>query len=159
MAREAADFHSGPARSVDVAPPEVPDPLLTRARIWFHTNDEDKNDDSRVTVTIFQRDRNSPIAVLSGNFGTLRDHSDFGPVALMMLRTIGWLSLTSIGEPPVQVEIALDHLGTSFLIGEDTWHFGFLLDLEFADGGHLFAMDNDVALDYARENKLRFPIS
>ena len=65
MARGHADFHSGPARSVDVTPPEDPIPVLSHARIWFHTNDDDKNDDSRVTVTVFQKDRNSPIAVLS----------------------------------------------------------------------------------------------
>ena len=55
----------------------------------------------------------------------------------MLLMPIDQRSLKSS-----QVEIALDHVGTSFLIPEDTWRFGFLLDLGLSDGSHLFSMDN-----------------
>jgi hypothetical protein len=152
MAPGPVDVHSGPARTIDPLPPI--DPVLSCARIWFHTNDDDKNEDSRVTVTVFQEDRNSPIAVLSGTFGLLGDHSDLGPVALVMFRT-----MSRGGFKSAQVEIALDHVGSSFLIPDDTWRFGFLLDLRFSDGGHLFASDDGVVLNYSQGNMRRFPIA
>ena len=71
-----------------------------------------------------------------------------------MLRPIGQQKLRS-----GQVEIAIDHVGTSFLIPDDTWRFGFLLDLRFSDGSHLFSMDDGVVLDYAQGHMRRFAIA
>ena len=45
-----------------------------------------------------------------------------------------------------RVEIQLDRLKFHVGPGGDTWRFNFLLDLLFADGGHLFARANGIEL-------------
>ena len=58
-------------------------PKLSNASISFHTNDEDKDDDTHVTVDV--RDRNNVVAAhVDNDFGHFDDHSDNGPFALVV---------------------------------------------------------------------------
>jgi hypothetical protein len=53
-------------------------PTLVNAAISFHTNDEDKDDDTHVTVRV--TDENNVIAAeIDNDFGHFDDNSDSGP--------------------------------------------------------------------------------
>jgi hypothetical protein len=56
-------------------------PTLANSTVRFHTNDEDKDDDTHVTVTI-NDDNNVVAARISNDFGHFDDHSDAGPFGL-----------------------------------------------------------------------------
>ena len=56
------------------------DPTLVNANIMFHTNDEDKNDDTLVTVSVQKGD--TVAAQISDRFQHFNDHSDAGPFDL-----------------------------------------------------------------------------
>jgi hypothetical protein len=120
-----------------------PDPTLTRASISFHTNDDDKNDDTRVDVFLWVDERRTLVARLSGFFGQVDDHSDIGPFTMVMLRPVGRNKLKN---GHVEIVLLRPVSGSDGLIPDDTWRFSFFLDLFFADGGHLFAKANDVVL-------------
>ena len=104
--------------------------MLTRASVSFHTNDEDKDGDSRVQVTVRLIDE-TVVARIADTFGPFDDHSDAGPFDLLITRatTRGELKTGS-----VRVEID-PH-------GDDTWRFNFFMDLLFEDGAHLIARAN-----------------
>lgn len=53
---------------------------LANSTVRFHTNDEDKDDDTHVTVTI-NDDNNVVAARIYNDFGHFDDHSDAGPLA------------------------------------------------------------------------------
>jgi hypothetical protein len=72
-----------PERSIAVPPP--PDPLLTRASVTFHTNDDDKDNDTLVEVEVRLSDQRTVVAKLSDYLGHFPDHSDAGPFALLMV--------------------------------------------------------------------------
>jgi hypothetical protein len=56
-------------------------PSLANCKISFHTNDEDKDNDTHVTVEV--RDENNvAVALISNDFGHFDDHSDAGPFGL-----------------------------------------------------------------------------
>jgi hypothetical protein len=102
------------------------DPTLVNANITFHTNDEDKDDDTVVSVSV----RNGPTiaAQITDRFQHFNDHSDAGPFDLEIV-----------------TPLTRDDLKTGFIVhleikpnGNDTWRFNFFLDLRFSDGSHLF---------------------
>src|SRR5215475_13927679 len=64
--------------------PPPPDPLLTRASVTFHTNDDDKDNDTLVEVEVRLSDQ-TVVAKLSDHLGHFPDHSDAGPFVLLMV--------------------------------------------------------------------------
>jgi hypothetical protein len=134
-----------PSSHFPVAPPDT-DPMLTRASVTFHTNDDDKKADSLVTVLVRLNDGRTIVAQMSNYLGRFGDHSDSGPFTLLMVHPVRRERLKT-----GQVEIHLAATpNTSILpphIYSDTWRFNFLLDLLFEDGSHLIARANGVELN------------
>lgn len=58
--------------------------VLRNISITFHTNDEDKDSDTHVTVTLVDAD-GIVAARISNDFGHFDDHSDSGPYALTVM--------------------------------------------------------------------------
>jgi hypothetical protein len=100
-------------------------PTLANSTVRFHTNDEDKDDDTHVTVTI-NDDNNVVAARISNDFGHFDDHSDAGPFGLEIQNA------SEKGD--LQRGAVLLRIDPN---GHDTWRFNFFLDLEFSDGSHL----------------------
>ena len=111
------------------------DPMLTGAIITFQTNDEDKDDDTTVAVTVFLRDGRTAVAQTNNAFAKFGNDSEMGPFAL-------WVS-----NPVTREQLKTGHvtIGISPL-GNDTWRFNFVLDLIFSDGGHLLARATGIEL-------------
>jgi hypothetical protein len=113
--------------------------LLTRASVAFHTNDEDKDSDSLVQVTLQLMDQ-TLIASISDEFGHFDDHSDAGPFDLLIANPAATRGALKTGH--VSIKIAPN--------GNDTWRFNFFLDLFFEDGGHLIAKANGLEVSESR---------
>ena len=115
--------------------------ILTRASVGFHTNDEDKDDDTRVDVTVRLIDQ-TVVASIADEFGHFDDQSDAGPFDLLITQatTRGALKAGSVA---VKVEPN----------GNDTWRFNFFLDLFFDDGAHLIARANGLELTESRQEQ------
>src|SRR5215469_12161217 len=102
------------------------EPTLVSANITFHTNDEDKDHDTVVHVSVQKGP--TVAAQITDRFQHFNDHSDAGPFDL-----------------EVVTPLARDELKTGNMTikitpnGNDTWRFNFFLDLRFSDGSHLFA--------------------
>jgi hypothetical protein len=114
------------------------DPTLTGATIIFQTNDDDKNDDTRVVVDVdalLPRGR-TVVAQIAGEFGTFGNNSEVGPFALPVLITGVTRNQFKGGSVTIRI---LTH-------GDDTWRFNFLVDLIFSDGAHLLARANGIEL-------------
>ena len=102
------------------------DPTLVNANITFHTNDEDKDDDTVVYVSV---QKGTTIAAqITDRFQHFNDHSDAGPFDLEIVNP-----LTRHDLKTGNMTIAITPNGN------DTWRFNFFLDLRFSDGSHLFA--------------------
>ena len=102
------------------------DPTLVNANITFHTNDEDKDDDTVVSVTVGKG--GTIAAQVTDRFQHFNDHSDAGPFDLVINNP---LTRDDLKTGVVNLGITPN--------GNDTWHFNFFLDLRFSDGSHLFA--------------------
>jgi hypothetical protein len=100
-------------------------PKLSNASISFHTNDEDKDDDTHVTLEV--RDQNNVMAArVDNDFGHFDDHRDNGPFGLVVRNPSEKIDLQR-----GSVKIHIDPNG------HDTWRFNFDLDLHFDVGTHL----------------------
>jgi hypothetical protein len=98
---------------------------LSAASIKFHTDDDDKDADTHVTVEV--RDEGGTIAArIDDDFGLFTDQSDNGPFDLELMNKSSKESLRS-----GTVEIRVDPKG------DDVWKFNYFLDLMFDDGSHL----------------------
>jgi hypothetical protein len=103
----------------------APGAVLQKATVSFHTNDEDKDADTHVTVWV--RDKNGTTAAfVSDDFGHFNDHSDNGPFALQIKNQSSWNDLEQ-GATTVRIDPN----------GNDTWRFNVSVDLLFSDGSHL----------------------
>lgn len=101
------------------------EPTLRAANVKFHTNDDDKNEDTHLTVVV--RDEEGNIAArIDDDFGLFRDQSDSGPFDLELLNKSPKAALRS-----GSVEIRIDPANT------DVWKFNYFLDLLFTDESHL----------------------
>ena len=114
--------------------PPPPDPLLTLARVTFHTNDEDKDSDTFVEVEV-QSSQRTVVAKLSDWLGHFDDHSDAGPFTLVMVQPV---QRSQLRTGSVIIRASADF--------HDTWRFNFVVDLLFEDGAHLLARANGVEL-------------
>lgn len=128
------------------APPQVhpqqpPQPKLRNARISFHTNDEDKDDDTHVTVTV--RDHQNLIAArIDNDFGHFDDHSDHGPFGMIIRNRSAKASLSD-GNVTLHIDPN----------GHDTWRFNFELDLLFDDGSQLSGSADGLELTQNRKDQ------
>ena len=115
--------------------------LLTRASVSFHTNGEDKDDDTRVEVTVRLMDQ-TVVASIADEFGHFDDDSDAGPFDLLITQaaTRGMLKTGSVA-----VKIKPE--------GRDTWRFNFFLDLLFDDEAHLIAWANGLEVSQSRREQ------
>jgi len=107
---------------------------LTQASIVFHTNDEDKDDDSHVTVTV-RDDNGFIVARIDDDFGHFNDQSNNGPYSLAVTNPA---DKSSMGGGTVTVRID-PH-------GHDTWRFNFSLRLRFADGTTIVSANDGLEL-------------
>ncbi|SNY60176.1 hypothetical protein [Paractinoplanes atraurantiacus] len=107
------------------AAPATPAPLagatLTGASITFNTFNDDKDNDTFVRVTV--NGDNGLAAVTSGFFGLFPDQSTKGPFNMTVRSGVRWESLT---DNHVIITITPN--------GNDTWKFGFQVNLFFSDG-------------------------
>ena len=113
--------------------------LLTRASVAFHTNDEDKDNDTRVEVIVKLID-GSVVTRIDDEFAHFGDNSDGGPFDLIPVKqaTRGDLKTGN-------VTVSINPLGN------DTWRLNFFVDLLFEDGAHLLARANGIELTESRK--------
>ena len=129
------------AESIAPVPPP-PDPLLTRASVIFHTNDEDKDSDTLVDVEVLLSDQRTVVAKLLDYLGHFDDNSNDGPFVLLMVQPVPRSQLRT-----GSVKIGAQNTGTFPPFGHgDTWRFNFVVDLLFEDGAHLLARANGVQM-------------
>jgi hypothetical protein len=102
------------------------EPTLVGANITFHTNDEDKDNDTLVFVSV--QKGTTVAAEIKDRFQHFSDHSDAGPFDLLMVKP---LTRDQLKTGNMTIGITPN--------GNDTWRFNFFLDLRFSDGSHLFA--------------------
>lgn len=125
-----------PASASAVRDPIHPDTVasatLTDARISFITNDEDKDADSFVGITVLGHGRVG--ASLAGTFGHFDDGSFHGPFH-MVLNNVTAADLSS---GLVQFSFSP--------VGNDTWRFSYSLTLTFSDGTAFAFNENSKSL-------------
>jgi hypothetical protein len=116
---------------------QPPPPVLSEARISFHTTDDDKDGDTRVTTLV--EFGGSTIASAAGEFGHWADNSDSG-----------WIKL-AVNDRRRKSEL----LGAGVLKimeapkGHDEWHFNYVLELIFSDDD-VKRFDGSGNVDYDR---------
>jgi len=109
-------------------------PVLKNCKLRFHTNDEDKDHDTHVTITV--RDSGGTIAARADNdFGHFDDQSDFE--TFVPVRNQSSSAQMQAG----QITIRIDPNG------HDTWRFNFDLDLVFDDNSRLGGGQAGLSLD------------
>jgi hypothetical protein len=114
-ASAASNTHAGGVK------PTLAGATLTGATITFNTFNDDKDGDTFVRTTV--TGTNGLAAVTSGFYGLFPDQSTHGPFNLTVRSGVTWESLTD------------NHVGITITPnGNDTWKFGFEVDLKFSDG-------------------------
>jgi len=100
-------------------------PTLANCNIKFHTNDDDKDHDTHVTVDV--TDFNNVVcAHIDNDFGHFDDQSDNGPFGLQVLNAS---NKSDCQRGTVRIRIDPN--------GNDTWKFNFTLTLIFDDNSTL----------------------
>src|SRR5690349_4560434 len=115
--------------------------VLTNATIRFHTNNEDKDSDTHVTVVVVDSD-NIVAARIDNDFGHFDDNSDNGPFGLIVQNPSSQDRLQA-----GRVAIRIDPNG------HDTWRFNFFLDLLLNDGSHLSGGADGIELNQDRKEQ------
>lgn len=124
----------------------APGATLTRATVFFHTNDEDKDHDTHITVAAI--DRNGTTAARVANaFGDFDDHSDNGPFGMYVHNPSRW-ELLQGGTLALRIDPN----------GNDTWRFNFNVVLYFSDGSQLSSWGDRLQLSESDRSR-NFPIS
>jgi len=115
-------------------------PNLIYSTIKFHTNDDDKDGDTHVTITV--RDANQVIAArVDSDFGHFNDNSENGPFGLI-IKNRSSRSILENGNINIRIDPN----------GHDNWKFNFLLDLHFDDGSILSSGANGLDLNQDRRD-------
>jgi len=114
---------------------------LENAYVTFHTNDEDKDGDTHVTITI-RDSSNVRAARLSNDLGHFDDHGDFGPYSLEVTNPCTKESLQR-----GRIKIRIDPNG------HDTWRFNFDVELMFSDGTIFTGGEEGLELDQDRREQ------
>ena len=117
------------------------DASLVQTMVAFHTNDEDKDDDPHMTVTVRQSD-GTIAARIDDDFGHFNDHSNNGPFGMLALNQANKADLRT-GDVTRRVDPN----------GNDTWRFNFSLDVLFSDGSHLNIEADGLELNQDRQQQ------
>src|SRR5262245_58771209 len=115
--------------------------ILTHASVRFHTNGNDKDDNSHVTITVRDND-GLIVARLDDDFGHFNNDSDNGPFSLEILNPA---EKASMGAGTVTARID-PH-------GDDEWDFNFSLRLRFSDGTTIACENDGLALNQDRQQQ------
>ena len=102
---------------------------LDRCEISFHTNDDDKDGDTHVTVTV-RGPNGEVVARRDDDFGSFDDNSDAGPYEVFLDNEGGEFpeSKAGLSVQGGNVTIRIDPNG------DDTWKFRFFLSMQFSNG-------------------------
>jgi hypothetical protein len=113
-------------------------PNLRNCTVKFHTNDEDKDADTHVTVTV--RDSAQVVAArIDSDFGHFDDQSDSGPFGLLV-KNQSSKAVLQAGSVTIRIDPN----------GHDTWRFNFFLELVFDDGTRLSGGANGLEMNQDR---------
>ncbi|MBL8294560.1 MAG: hypothetical protein JNN08_22135 [Bryobacterales bacterium] len=116
-------------------------PTLVNAAISFHTNDEDKDDDTHVTVRV--TDENNVIAAeIDNDFGHFDDNSDSGPFPMVVLNPSTQKALQR-GSWIIRIDPN----------GNDTWRFNATLVLTFSNQNRFTVQMNGIQLTQNRQQQ------
>jgi hypothetical protein len=99
------------------------DVFLVSAVASFHTNNDDKDDDTLLDITIEKPP--DEFAKVDSIRGTFDDHTDNGPFGLSVE---GKISKGQLRDSTTTLKIHPN--------GNDTWRFNYFLDLDYSDGTH-----------------------
>ncbi|KAK3316870.1 hypothetical protein B0H66DRAFT_626443 [Apodospora peruviana] len=117
------------------------DAFLTSASITFHTNDEDKDGNSHLTITV--KDSTKSIsAALDSDFARFGDNNDDGPFDLEMFNPSSRADVRA-----GTVTLRLDPHG------QDTWRFNWQMTFVFSDGTKMRAQLSGVELTQDKREK------
>jgi hypothetical protein len=117
---------------------------LTEATVTFHTNDENKDHDTNVTIEV--RDRNGQLAArVSNTFGAFDDHTEDGPYNLPIVNHSDKSDLQG-GNVLLRVDP----------VGDDTWRFNLFVNLLFDDGSHLTVVADGLEVNEESERQQTF---
>ena len=115
---------------------------LANANIKFHTTNDDKDDDTHVTIEV--KDFNGVVSSRADNdFGHFDDNSDSGPFSIQVLNAS---SKSDCQRGSVRIHIDPN--------GHDTWHFNFFLTLVFSDGSILSGGADGLSIDQDRKEQI-----
>jgi hypothetical protein len=101
------------------------DAVLVSAVASFHTNDDDKDWDTKLWIYVRPR-AGADIARVGPITGRFPDHTDNGPFGLSIITSV---AKNAIAGAHTDVVIQT--------VGHDTWRFNYFLNLGFSDGSHL----------------------
>jgi hypothetical protein len=116
-------------------------PILTHASILFHTNDEDKDDNSHVTVTVRDND-GLIVSRIDDDFGHFNNDSDNGPFSLEVINPSERATMNA-GTITLRID---PH-------GNDTWRFNFSYRLRFSDGTTIAGENDGLELNQDRQQQ------
>ncbi|GAA2248044.1 hypothetical protein [Kitasatospora sp. NPDC001175] len=120
---------------------------LTEATVTFHTNDENKDHDTNVTIEV--RDRSGHTAArVSDTFGPFNDHTNNGPYNLTLINHASKDDLQG-GNVLLRVDP----------VGNDTWRFNLFVDLLFDDGSHLTVTADGLEVNEESEQQQTFGLN
>lgn len=114
---------------------------LTFGNIRFHTNDDDKDWDTRVTIGVYERN-GTEAAYLDGDLAGFPDQSDSSVYYLTLLD--GNATPDTLRGGTVKIHIQPN--------GHDTWKFDFHLTLGFGDGSGLGADNYGIQLSQSHRD-------
>lgn len=107
------------SKRITVKPPP---PVLTGARVEFHTTDDNKDHDT--TASVFVKCGGNLIASVAGQWGEFGDNT-----------SSGWKELSIIERPRKAAIIGVcTAQAREDPHGDDEWHFNWTLELRFSDG-------------------------
>lgn len=115
--------------------------ILTRAQVAFHTNNDDKDHDTKLFTTLRDNTGNV-VAQLDEHFGddTWHDNEDDGPYELRRVAGASWSSMRH-GRLNIRIEPN----------GNDTWNFNVEAILFFSDGERRRADGRNLSLSQDRQ--------
>lgn len=125
---------AAPASANAAEPMEDGGAILRHAAITFITTTENKDHDSRVTLTL--RDSLGRVAGrLSGTFDEFKDDSENGPYELVQKADSTYDEIKH-GDLTIRLDPT----------GDDTWRFNFYMDISFTDGRRLVSTADTLEL-------------
>lgn len=115
---------------------------VANANIKFHTTNDDKDDDTHVTVEV--KDGNGiVIARIDNDFGHFSDNSDSGPYDIPVANPSS--------KEECQGGTVKIHIDPN---GHDTWHFNFFLTIILSNGKQLSGGADGLSLDQDRKEQI-----